>query len=136
MVINVDVRKPPAVVPEQKSSTLARSTTITEQCIRTASAVFFHPETRSELSQAGHTPNVHIVTNACCWKVKSVVCKIKKDISDICSVRDIYFLFREKDEKERQNGRLRFAQMVSKVSRDFRPGIAFTICTNLGSIKV
>ena len=76
---NAEVRKPPAVVPEQKSSSPARNTTIIiEHCTRTASAVFFHPETHSELSQAGHTPDVHMVTNAFCWKVKSVVCKIKK----------------------------------------------------------
>ena len=90
MVSNGEERKPPAVVPEAKSSTLARNTTIKEHCTITASAVFFHPETHSELRQAGHTPDVHIVTNTFCWKVNSVVCKIKEDISDICSVRYIY----------------------------------------------
>ena len=72
---------------------------------------FFHPETHSELRQAGYTPDVYIVTNAFCWKVKSVVCKIKEDSPDICSVRYIYLFifFREKEEKGRQTGRLRFA---------------------------
>ena len=89
MVTNDEVRKPPSVVPEPNFSPMARNT-IKEHCTITASAVFFHPETHSELSQARHTPDVHIVTNAFCWKVKSVVCKIKEDISDICSVRYIY----------------------------------------------
>ena len=93
---NGEVRKPPAVVPDRNYSPLARRT-IKEHSTITASAVFFHPETHSELRQAGHTPDVHIVTNAFCWKVKSVVCKIKEDSSDICSVRYIYlFIYLER----------------------------------------
>ena len=41
-----------------------------------ASVVCLHPETHGELSQAGHTPDVYIVTEGCSWKVKSVVCKM------------------------------------------------------------
>ena len=40
------------------------------------SGVCPHPETYSELGQAGHTPDVHIVTGAFIWKVKSVVCNM------------------------------------------------------------
>ena len=40
------------------------------------SGVCPHPETYSELGQAGHTPDVHIVTGAFSWKVKSVVCNM------------------------------------------------------------
>lgn len=89
---NFEARKAPDVVPDRSYSPLARSTirVIKQHSTITASAVFFHPETHSELRQAGHTPDVHIATNAFCWKVKSVVCKIKEDISDICSVRYIY----------------------------------------------
>lgn len=89
---NFEARNPQAVVPDRNCSPQARSTirVIKENCTITAGAVFFHPQTHSELSQAWHTPDVHIVTNAFCWKVKSVVCKIKEDISDICSVRYIY----------------------------------------------
>lgn len=89
---NFEDRKPQAAVPDRNYSPLAKSIirVIKEHSTITASAVFFHPETHSELRQAGHTPDVHIATNAFCWKVKSVVCKIKEDISDICSVRYIY----------------------------------------------
>ena len=87
--INLEGKRPPAVVPNHNYTMIIRNTTIVEHCTRTANAVFFHPETHSELlSQAGHTPDVHIVTNAFCWKVKSVVCKIK---GDICSVTNIYY---------------------------------------------
>ena len=63
-IINLEVKKSLAVVRNPNCSTLARNTTIQEHCTRTANAVFFHPETHSELGQARHTPDVHIVTNS------------------------------------------------------------------------
>ena len=96
VVINVNQRKSLGGVHNANSiirSILVR-TTIIEDCTITASVVILHPETYSELGQTGHTPDVHIVTNAFCWKVKGVICKIKGDVS---SVRDIYL---ERERKE------------------------------------
>ena len=69
--INSDLRKPSGGVHDANSNILARNK-ITEDTFRAASVVCLYPETHrshSELSQAGHTQDFHIVTDASSWKV-------------------------------------------------------------------
>ena len=69
VAINVNLRKPYGVVHDVNSSILVRNTIREDKSKRRASVVCLYPETHSELSQAGHTPDFHIVTDASSWKV-------------------------------------------------------------------